>query len=382
MQKKNIIAMLLAGGQGSRLGPLTRKIAKPAVAFGGKYRIIDFALSNCSNSGIDTVGVLTQYKPQILNSHIGIGAPWDLDRIHGGVAILPPYMGEGGGDWYKGTANAVYQNINFMDQFDPDYVLILSGDHIYKMDYRKMLAYHIEHAADGTIAVIKVPLDEAPRFGIMDTDETGRITEFEEKPTRPKSTLASMGIYIFSYKKLKEYITEDEADPNSNYDFGKNVIPAMLAAGEQMYAYQFNGYWKDVGTIESYWESNMDCVRVDNELKLFDNSWKLYTETGVWPAQYVGSEAKVSNAVISEGCVILGEIINSIIFPGVYISKNTKIMNSIIMQDCKIGENVLIDKSILMENVTVMRNNVIGNSVDITVIDDNKVMESNSHSGV
>ena len=289
MIHKNMVALILAGGQGSRLGAMTRKVAKPAVPFGGKYRIIDFALSNCSNSGIDTVGILTQYKPQQLSSHIGIGTPWDLDRVHGGVAILPPYMSEAGGDWYRGTANAVYQNLGYLDQFDPSYVLILSGDHIYKMDYRKMLDAHIAAGADATIAVIDVPLEEASRFGIMNTDETGRITSFDEKPEHPKSTLASMGIYIFSYANLKKHLEDDALDPASDNDFGKNIIPAMLAAGENLQAYRFEGYWKDVGTVQSFWEANMDLLKADNDVKLFQNDWKLYTETASIPSQYIAT---------------------------------------------------------------------------------------------
>ena len=376
MAKKNMVAMILAGGQGSRLGLLTKHMAKPAVPFGGKYRIIDFALSNCSNSGIDTVGILTQYKPQVLNAHIGIGTPWDLDRVHGGAAMLPPYMSEAGGDWYKGTANAVYQNLNYLDGHNPEYVLILSGDHIYKMDYRKMLERHIDTKADATIAVIDVPKEEAPRFGIMNTDDDGVISAFEEKPREPKSTLASMGIYIFTYDKLKKYLIEDTEDKKSKNDFGKNVIPQMLQRGEKLVAYRFSGYWKDVGTIQSYWEAQMDLLSEDNEVKLFSNDWKIYTDTAARPSQYIGSEAVLENSVITEGCVILGEVIHSIIFPGVTIGRKTRIENSIIMENSKIDENVIISKSILLDNVHIKAHNAIGNGKEIAVIGRGKVIAS------
>lgn len=376
MARKNMVAMILAGGQGSRLGLMTKKMAKPAVSFGGKYRIIDFALSNCSNSGIDTVGILTQYRPQELNSHIGIGTPWDLDRVHGGVALLPPYMSEAGGDWYKGTANAVYQNLNFLDHYNPSYVLMLSGDHIYKMDYRKMLEAHIQAQADATIAVIDVPLDEASRFGIMNTDETGRIVEFEEKPKQPKSTLASMGIYIFTYEKLRDYLIKDAQDPESSYDFGKNIIPTMLNHNEKLIAYRFEGYWKDVGTVQSFWEANMDLLHVDNEVNLFQSNWKMYTQTASRPSQYIGKNAKIKDSMISEGCVVLGEVNHSIIFPGVTISENARVVDSIVFPNCVISENVIVNKSILLDNVRVKPNNVIGNGTEVVVIEDHKVLES------
>lgn len=376
MARKNMVAMILAGGQGSRLGLMTKKMAKPAVSFGGKYRIIDFALSNCSNSGIDTVGILTQYRPQELNAHIGIGTPWDLDRVHGGVALLPPYMSEAGGDWYKGTANAVYQNLNFLDHYNPSYVLMLSGDHIYKMDYRKMLEAHIKAQADATIAVIDVPLEEASRFGIMNTDETGKIVEFEEKPKQPKSTLASMGIYIFTYEKLRQYLIEDAQDPNSSYDFGKNIIPAMLGNGENLIAYRFEGYWKDVGTVQSFWEANMDMLHVDNEINLFQSNWKMYTQTASRPSQYIGKNAVIKDSMISEGCVILGEVNHSIIFPGVTIAENARVVDSIVFPNCVIQENVIVNKSILLDHVCVKPNNVIGNGKDVVVIEDHKVLES------
>ncbi|MBE7057600.1 MAG: glucose-1-phosphate adenylyltransferase [Ruminococcaceae bacterium] len=371
-----MVAMILAGGQGSRLGLMTKQMAKPAVPFGGKYRIIDFALSNCCNSGIDTVGILTQYKPQVLNAHIGIGTPWDFDRVHGGVATLPPYMTEVGGDWYKGTANAIYQNMDFMEKYNPAYVLILSGDHIYKMDYRKMLKYHIDTKADATIAVIDVPLSEASRFGIMNTNKDGVIESFEEKPAQPKSTLASMGIYIFTYEKLKKYLIADAEDKNSDNDFGKNIIPSMLANGEKMVAYSFAGYWKDVGTVESYWEAHMDLLSADNDVKLFDTDWKIYTSTEARPSQYIGSNAKLENSIVTEGCVIHGELVNSIVFPGVYVGKNTRIENSIIMENSVIEDNVVVSKSIILENVKIESHNAIGNGKEVAVIETNKVIQS------
>ncbi|MDZ4906917.1 glucose-1-phosphate adenylyltransferase, partial [Clostridium perfringens] len=317
-----------------------------AVPFGGKYRIIDFPISNCSNSGIYTVGVLTQYKPLDLNSHIGIGDPWDLDRRDGGVSILPPYQEEKGGDWYKGTANAIYQNIEYVDRYDPEYVLILSGDHIYKMNYDKMLEFHKENNADATIAVINVPIEEASRFGIMNTREDNSIYEFEEKPKDPKSTNASMGIYIFNWSILKKFLREDENDLESSNDFGKNIIPSMLRKGKKMMAYPFEGYWKDVGTIESLWEANMDLLKIDNELNLYDSEWKIYSQNQVRPAHYIGEEAKIINSLIVEGCIINGKIKNSILSQGVYVGKNTVIKDSVIMPNVEIGDNVLIEKAI------------------------------------
>lgn len=377
MYKKEMIAMILAGGQGSRLKSLTKNIAKPAVPFGGKYRIIDFALSNCSNSGIDTVGVLTQYQPLVLNAHIGLGSPWDLDRNHGGVTLLPPYMSASGGNWYKGTANAIYQNIDFVDCYDPEYVVILSGDHIYKMNYSKMLEYHKEKGADATIAVIEVSYEEAKRFGIMNTDDNNCIYEFEEKPEKPKNNLASMGIYIFTWKKLKEFLREDEKDKNSSNDFGKNIIPKMLEANQKLIAYPFEGYWKDVGTIDSLWEANMDLLKEDNKLNLFDRSWKIYSVNPIRPAQYIGEKAKIENSIITEGCVVLGEVVNSVLFPGVYVDENTKIMNSIVMRASKIESNVIVDKAIIGEKVTIRKNNVIGNSKDIAIVENKKEIKSN-----
>ena len=377
MTKKNMIAMILAGGQGSRLGLMTKTMAKPAVPFGAKYRIIDFALSNCSNSGIDTVGILTQYKPQQMNQHIGIGSPWDLDRVHGGIAMLPPYMTEQGGDWYLGTANAVYQNMNFLDQYDPNYVLILSGDHIYKMNYRKMLRAHQEAGADATIAVIKVPKKDASRFGIMNTDKKGVITEFEEKPAKPKSNLASMGIYIFSYPQLKKYLARDSKDKNSEHDFGKNIIPNMIKDGRKLITYQFEGYWKDVGTIDSYWEANMDLLKEDNDVRLFDNSWKIYTDTGIWPAQHIGDSAVLRNALISEGCEIYGQVENSIIFPGVKIAEKARVIDSILMSGVSVEDNVIINKAIILENAVIKSNNVIGDGNEIALVDANKKVKPN-----
>jgi glucose-1-phosphate adenylyltransferase len=368
MGKNEIVAMILAGGQGSRLGILTKKLAKPAVPFGGKYRIIDFPLSNCSNSGIYTVGVLTQYKPLELNAHIGIGEAWDLDRTHGGVSILPPYQEEKGGEWYKGTANAIYQNIEFVDRYDPEYILILSGDHIYKMDYTKMLDFHKERQAEATIAVIEVPMDEASRFGIMNTREDLSIYEFEEKPKNPKNNLASMGIYIFNWKTLKKYLKEDETDKTSKNDFGMNIIPSMLGDGNRMVAYPFKGYWKDVGTIESLWEANMDLIREDNELDLDEEDWKIYSVNKVRPAQYIGENAKVSNSLVVEGCVVNGQVENSILFQGVQIGKNSVIRDSIIMTDAKIGDNVVIEKAIVGNGAIVRKDCKISLGDEIAII--------------
>ncbi|EHJ02339.1 Glucose-1-phosphate adenylyltransferase [Clostridium sp. DL-VIII] len=368
MGKREIVAMILAGGQGSRLGVLTKKLAKPAVPFGGKYRIIDFPLSNCSNSGIYTVGVLTQYKPLELNAHIGIGEAWDLDRTHGGVSILPPYQEEKGGEWYKGTANAIYQNIEFVDRYDPEYILILSGDHIYKMDYTKMLDFHKEKKAEATIAVIEVSISEASRFGIMNTREDLSIYEFEEKPKNPKNNLASMGIYIFNWKTLKKYLREDEADKTSKNDFGMNIIPNMLGDGNRMVAYPFKGYWKDVGTIESLWEANMDLIKEDNELDLHDEEWKIYSVNSRRPAQYIGENAKISNSLIVEGCIVKGQVENSILFQGVQVGKNSVIRDSIIMTDAKIGENVVIEKAIVGNGAIIRKECKISLDGEIAII--------------
>ena len=368
MGKKEIVAMILAGGQGSRLGVLTKNLAKPAVPFGGKYRIIDFPLSNCSNSGIHTVGVLTQYKPLELNAHIGIGDPWDLDRRDGGVSILPPYQNEDGGMWYKGTANAIYQNIEYIDSYDPEYVLILSGDHIYKMDYNKMLDFHKEKEADATIAVIDVPFKEASRFGIMNTRDDLSIYEFEEKPKRPKSTNASMGIYIFNWNVLKRHLINDELDKTSSNDFGKNIIPKMLNEGRKLVAYPFEGYWKDVGTIESLWEANMDLLKYENELNLFDENWKIYSINPISPAQYVGEDAKIRNSVVVEGCTVYGKVENSVLFQGVYVGKNAVIKNSVIMPNSYIGDNVVVNKAIIGSDVILHEDIEIGDGKEIAVI--------------
>jgi glucose-1-phosphate adenylyltransferase len=378
MPKKEIIAMILAGGQGTRLGILTKNTAKPAVPFGGKYRIIDFALSNCANSGIYTVGVLTQYRPYILNTHIGIGSPWDLNRRNGGVAVLPPYMKESGGDWYKGTANAIYQNMDFADYFDPDYVLILSGDHIYKMDYSQMLEYHKEKAADATIAVIEVPLEEASRFGIMNTEEDNRIYEFEEKPKNPKGRLASMGIYIFNWRLLKKYLMEDEANKQSSNDFGKNIIPSMLKDVCSLYAYRFEGYWKDVGTIDSLWEANMDLIRENNELNIHDSKWKIYSVNPIRPPQYIGPDASVKGSLIVEGCTVEGEVINSVLFPGVFIGKNSKVIDSVIMENTQIEDNVIIERAIIGGNASIGKNSRIGAASKITLINEDQNIKMNT----
>lgn len=353
MNHKECMAMLLAGGQGSRLGNLTKRLAKPAVPFGGKYRIIDFALSNCNNSGIDTVGVLTQYKPLALNSYIGIGSAWDLDRRNGGVFVLPPYVKEKGGEWYKGTADAIYQNLNFIDSVNPDCVLILSGDHIYKMDYSVMLEFHKEKQADATIAVIAVPWEEAGRFGIMAADEQQRITEFAEKPKQPKSNLASMGIYIFNWQILRRYLLADGQNATSSHDFGKDVIPQMLHSGQKLAAYPFSGYWKDVGTVESYWEANMDLLASRPELNIYDSAWRIYSMNPARPPQHLGSEARVTRSLVNEGCLVYGEVDHSVIFPDVHIGGGSKITDSILMPGARIGRDVTIKKTIISGGVQI-----------------------------
>ncbi len=345
--------MLLAGGQGSRLYALTNKIAKPAVTYGGKYRIIDFPLSNCVNSGIDTVGVLTQYQPLVLHDYIGNGQPWDLDKMNGGVHCLPPYQTALGAEWYKGTANAIYQNIPFVDRYDPEYVIILSGDHIYKMDYNKMLEFHKEKNADCTIAVLDVSLEEASRFGIMTADENGYITEFEEKPKQPKSTLASMGIYIFTWNKLKQYLIDNENDETASKDFGKNIIPDMLANKEVMVAYPFEGYWKDVGTLDSLWEANMDLLNPNIPIDLYDPEWKMYSRNPIMPPQYIGSEAVVENSMMTDGCVVNGTVDFSIIFEGVTIEAGATVTDSIIMPGSVIKSGAIVEYAIVGENCTV-----------------------------
>lgn len=358
MIRKEMIAMLLAGGQGSRLGVLTSNVAKPAVSFGGKYRIIDFPLSNCINSGIDTVGVLTQYQPLRLNSHIGIGIPWDLDRNNGGVTVLPPYEKSGNSEWYTGTANAIYQNLNYMESYDPEYVLILSGDHIYKMDYEVMLDFHKENNADVTIAAIPVPWEEASRFGVVITDENKKIVEFEEKPEQPRSNLASMGIYIFNWSVLKEaLITMSE---QSNCDFGKHIIPYCHEREQRLFAYEFNGYWKDVGTLGSYWEANMELIDLIPEFNLYEEYWKIYTKGDIIEPQYIAGDAVTERCIIGEGCEIYGRVYGSVIGPGVKIAAGCEIRDSIIMSNTEIGENTIINKSIVAENCKIGKNVELG----------------------
>ena len=360
IRKKECVAMLLAGGQGSRLYALTEKTAKPAVPFGGKYRIIDFPLSNCVNSGFDTVGVLTQYQPLVLNDYIGNGLPWDMDRAYGGVKILPPYQGKNGADWYRGTANAIYQNMEFIERYDPDYVLILSGDHIYKMDYAKMLDYHKKMQADCTIAVIDVPLEEASRFGIMSTDENGKIFKFSEKPKNPDSTQASMGIYIFNKDVLFRYLNADADDPKSANDFGKNIIPSMLQAQEKMYAYPFVGYWKDVGTIDSLWEANMDLLGDDPILKLNDEEWRIYSRHEPHAPQFVGADAVIENSSLTEGCEIYGTVRNSVLGSGVRVMAGAEVCDAVIMENVVIGEGASVRYSIVDHDVTLGKNARVG----------------------
>ena len=386
MNSKKCVAMLLAGGQGSRLGVLTSKIAKPAVPYGGKYRIIDFPLSNCANSGIDTVGILTQYKPLELNDYVGSGKPWDLDRTNGGVHILPPYQGQKGGNWYKGTANAIYQNIEFISRYDPEYVLILSGDHIYKMDYSKMLNEHQESGAACTIAVMEVTMEEASRFGIMNTREDGTIYEFEEKPAKPKSNLASMGIYVFGWKELKKYLTEDEANPDSSNDFGKNIIPAMLNAGELMKVYRFGDYWKDVGTVDSLWEANLDLLNPKIDLNLSDQNWRIYSRTTGMPPQYISEDAEVENSLITDGCEVDGRLDYSILFENVTVEEGASVEYSLVMPGAVIKKGAKVKYSIIAENTVVGENAEIGTEPSasdtsgwgITVIGDNLTVGKNA----
>ena len=359
-RKKECVAMLLAGGQGSRLYVLTKNVAKTALPFGGKYRIIDFPLSNCINSGIDTVGVLTQYEPHVLNAYIGSGQTWDLDRLRGGVSVLPPYQRGKASEWYKGTANAIYQNIPFIADYDPEYVLILSGDHIYKMDYNKMLRQHKETGADATIAVLDVPLSEASRFGIMNCKPDGTIYEFEEKPKEPKSTLASMGIYIFSWKKLRKYLEEDEANSKSSNDFGKDIIPAMLANGEKMVSYRFEGYWKDVGTIESLWEANMDLLSPNSGLNLSDDSWKIYGRTTGSPPHFTAKGAKVQHTLLSEGCEIAGNVSESVLFSDVKVAKNANVEYSILMPGAVVEEGANVRYAIVASGAVIAKGASIG----------------------
>lgn len=363
--KKECIAMLLAGGQGSRLGDLTYKMAKPAVQFGGKYRIIDFSLSNCVNSGIDTVGVLTQYSPFLLNEYIGTGQPWDLDRLYGGVHILPPYESAKGAKWYAGTANSIYQNISFIDRYDPKYVLILSGDHIYKMNYDTMLKYHKYRKADCTIAVLDVSKQEASRFGILSCNDSGLIYEFEEKPKRPKSTLASMGIYIFNWDLLRELLIEDEMDSSSKNDFGKNIIPNMLNKKLRLVSYKFKGYWKDVGTVDSLWEANMDLLKENGSFNLYNPKWKIYTRNAIQPPHYVGEDANVCQSVVTEGCQIYGDVNYSVLSPGVVVEKGATVNNSIVMSNCIIKAGASINYSLIGANCYIGNNASIGISEEL-----------------
>lgn len=377
MSKNKCLAMILAGGQGSRLKALTKNVAKPAVPFGGKYRIIDFPLSNCANSGIDTVGVATQYRPLELHTYLGTGNAWDLDKRDGGVFILPPYAREKGADWYKGTADAIYQNLNFIDTVDPDYVLILSGDHIYTMDYAKMLAAHKERNADATIGVFEVPWDEAPRFGIMNTDTSdGRIIEFEEKPAQPKSNLASMGIYIFSRDLLDKYLKEDAEEEGSEHDFGKNIIPKMLKDNRRMYSYAFEGYWKDVGTIESLWQANMDFLEDEPPFEL-SSDWRIYSSNPSLPPQYIGPEAKVSRSMINEGSMILGEVEHSMLSSGVKVGKNAKVTNSVILPFAVIEDGAVVDHAIVAQHSVIKAGaKVEGKPGEILVIPEKTVVEA------
>ena len=360
MRKKTCVAMLLAGGQGSRLGILTKRVAKPAVPYGGKYRIIDFPLSNCTNSGIDTVGVLTQYQPLELNAYIGSGAPWDLDLSNGGVFVLPPYQKGKVGEWYRGTANAIYQNMAFIEQYNPEYVLILSGDHIYKMDYNAMLKFHIRHGADATIAVRPVPWEEASRFGIMNTDEQDNITEFEEKPKQPKSNKASMGVYIFTWEKLRKYLMEDEADKTSSNDFGKNIIPKMLADQQVMVAYNFEGYWKDVGTIESLWEANMDLLSSPMPIDLHDKKWRVFARNPGYPPHYIAKGANVADSLITEGCEVHGNVQHSVLFAGVRVEEGAQVEDAVVMPGATIRRGAIVRRTIVAEGAEVGPGCIVG----------------------
>ena len=378
MRKTECLAMILAGGQGSRLGALTKRVAKPAVPFGGKYRIIDFPLSNCVNSGIEKVGVLTQYRPLELNQYLGSGSAWDLDKRDGGLFVLPPYAREKGAEWYRGTADAIYQNLNFIEMADPDYVLILSGDHIYTMDYSWMLESHKKNKAQATIGVFEVPWDEASRFGIMNTDESGRIVTFEEKPAKPKSNLASMGIYIFDRNYLADYLTADAKSETSSHDFGKDIIPKMLADKGRLYSYAFNGYWKDVGTIESLWQANMDLLQDEPPFEL-SGKWGIYSFNPSMPPQYIGKDAKVRRSMISEGSVILGEVENSVVFPGVRIGKGAVVRNSVLLPSVRIGDGALVDYAILAQHAVVEEGaHVVGEETQITVIPEGETVTDES----
>jgi len=378
MRRKECVAMLLAGGEGRRLGALTKDLAKPAVHFGGKYRIIDFTLSNCTNSGIDTVGVLTQYQPLVLNSYIGIGSSWDLDRKNGGVTVLPPFMGQKGGSWYSGTANAIYRNIGFIEAYDPEYVLVISGDHIYKMDYDAMLEFHKKQQSEATIAVIEVKWEEASRFGIMSVDDAYRVTEFAEKPKEPKSNLASMGVYIFNWSVLKAYLEADEANPDSSNDFGKDIIPRMLEERVRVHAYPFEGYWKDVGTVQSLWEANMDLLEDEPQFDLFDRQWRIYSLSPYQPPHYVAPTAKVARSLLNEGSAVYGVVDHSVLFYGVRVAKDAIVKDSVLMPNVTIGEGARVYRSVIGEGTYVEPGAVVGEpeggSGEITLIGNNEIV--------
>ncbi|WP_207734956.1 glucose-1-phosphate adenylyltransferase [Zhenpiania hominis] len=383
MRQQECVAMLLAGGQGSRLGALTKKIAKPAVAFGGKYRIIDFSLSNCTNSNINTVGVLTQYKPLLLNSYISTGAAWDLDDAYGGVFLLPPYATETGGQWYQGTADAIFQNIDFIDNYDPQYVLVISGDHLYKMDYSLMLDFHKKNDADLTISVMEVPWEDASRFGILTADDTGRISKFSEKPKNPDSNLASMGIYIFSWPVLKEALLKDSLNSSSDHDFGKNVIPMLLGEGKKLYAYTFTGYWKDVGTIDSYYNTNMELLNPDSPFNIFEENMRVFSNSNIYPPHYIGPDAVVENSLVCNGCRVRGEIHHSILSFDVHIEDGARVTDSILLPGAKIGKNARIFRSIIGEQSVIGEDTVLGSpdSQEITVIGDNETIAASQIKG-
>ena len=368
MPKKKTIAMILAGGQGTRLGALTKNLAKPAVPFGGKYRIIDFPLSNCSNSGIDTVGILTQYQPFFLHSYVGIGSPWDLDRKDGGVFVLPPYTHDAGGEWYKGTADAIYQNIAFIDQFDPVWIVVLSGDHIYKMNYTRMLEYHEAKDADATLAVIEVPWEDTRRFGIMNTDSNDRIIEFDEKPAKAKSNLASMGVYVFRWQYLRYYLEADAKNQESVHDFGRNIIPKMLETGQSVYAYRFKGYWRDVGTVESLWEANMDLLADRPHLDLYDPSWRIYSVNPVRPPHYAAPQSTVSESMISEGCQIYGQVKRCVLFPNVIVGEGAQVTDSVLMPGVTVAPHAVIWRAIIGPDTVVAENARIGGEGSITLV--------------